>query len=135
MSEEFLAKVKGNKAVFVVHSSTNPYAAAAAMGMMLARSQEAGRFFRLSDRLIPTVESFAPEEIQNGSAPDQIDADFKGDWATYLRNTGLPACGLRYLDSKAPKQNPIRFLNASLRPPPPIKARSVHLSRELSIPS
>jgi len=135
MSEEFLAKVKGNKAVFVVHSNTNPYAAAAAMGMMMARSQRAGRFFRLSDRLIPMVEGFAAEEINSGSAPDQIGADFKGDWSTYLRNTGLPECGLRYLDSKAPEQNTIRFLNASLRRIPPMKVRRVRHSRELSIPS
>jgi hypothetical protein len=31
MSDEFLAKIKGFKSVFVVHSNVNPYAAAAAM--------------------------------------------------------------------------------------------------------
>ena len=134
MSDGFLAKVKGFKGVFVVHSDTNPYAAAAAMGMMAAPSQEAGPFFRLSDSLVPMADALAAEQINSGSAPDQIDMDFKGDWVAYVRNTGLPACGLEYSDALTPEQNTIRFLNAYFRRIPPVKSRSVHESRELSIP-
>jgi hypothetical protein len=135
MSDEFLAKVKGFKGVFVVHSDTNPYAAAAAMGMMAARSQQAGRFFRLSDVLVPMVDGLATEEVNPGSAPDQIDTNFKGDWVSYLRNTGLPACDLGYTDSRTPEQNTLRFLNANFRRIPPVKTRNVHVSRELSVPA
>jgi hypothetical protein len=134
MSDEFLAKVKGFKGVFVVHSHTNPYAAAAAMGMMAARSQESGPFFRLSDSFVPMVDDLAAAQINSGSAPDQIDTDFKSDWVGYVRMAGLPACGLEYADSLTPEQNTIRLLNAYFRRIPPVKPRNVHESRELSIP-
>jgi hypothetical protein len=134
MSDEFLAKVKGLKSVFVVHSDNNPYAAAAAMGMMLARRREAGSFFRLSDHLVPAVDVLASEEINTESALGQMHTDFQGDWVRYLRDTGLLAYKLRYMDSRTPEQNTVRFLNANFRRIPPMKSRSVHESRELSIP-
>lgn len=40
---------------FVVHSNTNPYAAAAAMGQMAARSQAAGVYFRPSENFVPLI--------------------------------------------------------------------------------
>jgi hypothetical protein len=134
MSEEFLAKVKGFSRTFVIHSGTNPYAAAAAMGMMAARSQEAGPYFRVSDRFVPIVDGLAIEENNIDSAPNQIDADFKSDWVAYLRSTGLPACDLEYKDSSTPEQNTIRFLYAHCRRIPAIKPRTTHESQELSIP-
>ena len=91
MGDEFLAKTKGFSRTFVIHSSTNPYAAAAAMGMMAARSQEAGPYFQASDSFVPMVDGLAPEELNTDCAPNQIDTDFKGDWVRYLRTTGLPA--------------------------------------------
>ena len=133
MSDDFLAKVRGSKGVFVVHSNTNPYAAAAAMGMMAVRSQEAGPFFRLSDSFVPPA-GLAAQEVNSASAPEQFDTDFKGDWVAYLRNTALPACGLEYRDSLTPEENTRRFLNAHFRRIPLVKTRSVHESRELSIP-
>lgn len=135
MSDEFLASVKGFSGTFVIHSNQNPHAAAAVMGMMTARSQEAGPYFRVSDCLIPNVDSLAIEENNIDSAPNQIDTDFKSDWVTYLRSTALPACDLKYNDSRTPEQNTIRFLNAHCRRIPAIKPRTTHESRELSIPS
>lgn len=63
MGDKFLAKTKGFGRTFVIHSSTNPYAAAAAMGMMVARSQEAGPYFQPSDSFVPMVDGLAPEEL------------------------------------------------------------------------
>jgi hypothetical protein len=104
------------------------------MGMMAARSQEAGRYFRVSDRFVPIVDGLAIEENNIDSAPNQIDTDFKSDWVAYLRSTALPACDLEYKDSRTPEQNTIRFLNAHCRRIPAIKPRTTHESRELSIP-
>jgi len=105
------------------------------MGMMAARSQEAGPYFRLSDSFVPMVDELVPEEPNANSAADQIDTDFKADWLAYLRTTGLPACGLKYEDIRSPEENTIRFLNAFNRRIPAAKPRTVHESRELSIPS
>ncbi len=134
MGDEFLAKTKGFSRTFVIHSNTNPYAAAAAMGMIAARSQEAGPYFRASDSFVPMVDGLAPEELNNDCAPNQIDTDFKGDWVRYLRTTGLPACGLKYENGRTPEENTMRFLNAYNRRIPSLKSRAVHESRELSIP-
>jgi hypothetical protein len=134
MGDGFLAKAKGFSRTFVIHSNTNPYAAAAAMGMMAARSQEAGSYFQPSDDFVPMVDGLAPEEPNAESAADQIDSDFKDDWVTYLRTAGLPACGLKYKNSGSPEENTMRFLNAHNRRIPAAKPRTVHESRELSIP-
>ena len=134
MGNEFLAKTKGFSRTFVIHSNTGPYAAAAAMGMMAARSQEAGPYFRASDSFVPMVDGFAPEELNIDGAPNQIETDFKGDWVRYLRTTGLPACDLKYKEKLSPEDNTIRFLNAHSRRIPPAKPRTVHPSKELVIP-
>ena len=133
MGNEFLAKTKGFSRTFVIHSNTGPYAAAAAMGMMAARSQEAGPYFRASDSFVPMVAGLAPEELNTDCAPNQIDTDFKGDWVSYLRTTGLPACGLKYKNGRTPEENTMRFLNAYNRRIPSMKSRAVHESRELFI--
>lgn len=135
MGDESLETLKGFSRTFVVHSNENPYAAAAAMAQMLARSREAGSYFRPSDAFVPSNLVCSSEEINNDSSPDQVDADFNGDWTAYLRITGLPACGLNYKDSRSPEQNTMRFLNAYCRRIPAMKARDVYESRELSIPS
>jgi hypothetical protein len=134
MGEDFLKQAKGFKRTFVIHSNTNPYAAAAAMGMMAARSQEAGRYFRPSDTFVPQVEALAAEEANPRLAADQIDADFKKDWTEYLRATGLPTCSLKYKSDRSPEENTMRFLNAYNRRIPPIKPRAVVTSHELVVP-
>lgn len=135
MGEEFLTKIKGFKRTFVIHSNANPDAAAAAMGMMAARSQEAGAYFRLSDNFVAIVDGRAIAEFNANAVPDQIDANFKNDWVGYLQTTGLPACGLKYKDSCPPEENTMRFLNAHNRRIPAMNPRMVHESRELSVPS
>lgn len=134
MGEDFLKKAKGFTRTFVIHSNANPYAAAAAMGMMAVRSRDAGAYFRPSDTFVPRVEGLASEELNGVPAADQIDTDFKIDWVAYLRTAGLPACGLRYKDSRSPQENTMRFLNAYNRRIPMSKPRIVHESQELSIP-
>ena len=134
MGEDLLKKLKGFSRTFVVHSNTNPYAAVAVAGMMAARSQEAGRYFRLSDTFVPMLETLAPEEHNSVPDANQIELDFKSDWIGYLRTTGLPACGLKYKDKLSPEDNTIRFLNAYNRRIPSAKPRTVHESRELAIP-
>jgi hypothetical protein len=137
MSKDLLSKLKGNRATFVVHSN-HPFAAVAAMGAMMGRAQEAGSYFEFSDTLIPTVQVSGDSDSISG----QLVADFKADWAGYVRHTGLPSFGLRFesaahLKLKNPAQvvqeNTMRFLNACRRIPL-AKPRAVHESRELSIP-
>ena len=135
MSDDFLAKTKGFKNVFVVQSNANPYAAAAAMGMMLSRSAEAGRFFRPSDSFVPMIDERPIDDKLPNSDASQIEARFKEDWVEYLQKVALPACGLEYSTSMTPERNTIRFLNAGGRRIPPLKVRRVHKSRELSIPA
>lgn len=134
MSEELLTKLKGFSRTYVIHSNKNPYAAAAAMGMMAARSQEFGPYFRLSKSWIPRIEGGTQEETETQSSPGPIVLDFIADWVTYLRDTGLPACDLIYDDSRTSQQNTMRFLNAYNRRIPPPKPRVVRYSRELRIP-
>jgi hypothetical protein len=134
MGEDLLKKLKEYSRTSVVHSNTNPYAAVAVAGMMAARSQEAGRYFRLSDTFVPMLAALAPEEHNSVPGANQIELDFKNDWIGYLRTTGLPACGLKYKDKLSPEDNTIRFLNAYNRRIPTARPRTVHESRELTIP-
>jgi hypothetical protein len=134
MGEDFLKKAKGFTRTFVIHSNANPHAVAAAMGMLAARNHEAGAYFRPSDTFVPMVEGLAPEELNSVPGADQIDVDFKSDWVAYLRNTGLPACGLKYRNSRSPEENTMRFINPYNRRIPAIKPRAVHESQELTIP-
>lgn len=135
MGEDLLKKLKGFSRTFVVHSNANPYAAVAVAGMMAARSQEVGHYFRVSDTFVPMLESLPAEE--HNSPPDarQIGLDFKRDWIGYLHKTGLPACDLKYKERLSPEENTIRFLNAYNRRIPSAKARKVHPSKELLIPA
>jgi|SRR5471030_456729 len=134
MGDHFLAKIKGFNRTFAIRSS-GPYAAAAAMGMMAARSQMAGPYFRVSDVFIPNVEGLVLEEENVGANFNQIQTDFKSDWVTYLRDTALPSCDLQYRNSCTPEQNTLRFLNAFRRSVLQIKPRITHKSRELTIPA
>lgn len=137
MGDEFLKKIKGIKGfsrTFVIRSKNGPLAAAAAMGMMAARSQTVGPYFRVSDLFIPDVDIVALSENNIDSDLKQIDVDFKRDWVNYLRTSALPAFNLEYKESGTPLQNTIRYLNAQRRRIPEIKPRTIHESRELAIP-
>ena len=134
MGEDLLKELKGFSRTIVVHSNANPYAAVAVAGMLAGRSREAGRYFRLSDTFIPMVGALSPGKVMSVPDTKQIGLNFKDDWTTYLRKTGLPACVLKYKDQLSPEDNTIRFLNAYNRRIPVPKPRSVHESKELSVP-
>jgi hypothetical protein len=134
MGDDLLKRLKGFSQTSVFHSNTNPYAAAAVAGMMAARSQEAGRYFRLSDTFVPMLDGHTPQERNTVPDANQIELDFRNDWIGYLRVAGLPVCGLKYKDKLSPEDNTIRFLNAYNRRIPEAKPRTVHESRELVIP-
>jgi hypothetical protein len=75
-----------------------------------------------------------PDGIHWFPDANQIEVNFENDWTTYLRTTGLPACGLKYKDKLSPEDNTIRFLNAYNRRIPAAKPRTIHLSKELAVP-
>ena len=135
MSEhDLLHKLKGYSTTYVMHSNVNPYAAVAAMAVTLGRSQEAGPYFQMSETFIPMIEGLAAVNVNTNTTEDSLAADFENDWVQYLRNTGLPACGLTYDDVHTPHENTMRFLNANNRRIPGTKPRAIHESRELVIP-
>jgi hypothetical protein len=130
MSEhELLHKLKGYSTTYVVHSNANPYAAVAAMAVTLGRSQEAGPYFQLSETFIPMIEGLAAVDVNADATEDPIAADFENDWVQYLRNTGLPSCGLTYDHVRTPHDNTMRFLNANNRRIPSLKPRAIQESR------
>ena len=135
MADDFLEKVKGFRSSLVIHSNANPYAAAAMMGMMAAKSQQAGRYFRPSDSFVAMLDGLEAPEHSSTAAADQIEVDFISDWTTYLRKTGLPACDLTYKESETAETNTLRFLNAHNRRIPAIKPRGIRQARELSVPT
>jgi hypothetical protein len=132
---ELLHKLKGYGTTYVVHSNANPYAAAAAMAVTLGRSQEAGPYFQLSETFIPMIEGLAAVDVNADATEAPIAADFENDWVQYLRNTGLPSCGLNYDHVRTPHENTMRFLNANNRRIPSQKPRAIQESRELVIPA
>ncbi len=134
MGEDLLKKLKGFSRTFVVHSNTNPYAAVAVAGMMAARSQDAGRYFCVSDTFVPMLDALAPEDHNSSPDPNQINLNFKNDWIGYLRESALPACGLKYTEKLSPEDNTTRFLNAYNRRIPSAKPRTVHVSKDLAVP-
>lgn len=127
-----LAALKGFTRTYIVHSNANPYAAAAAMGMLSVRSQEAGSYFQPSKEFIPNVDLLPPEGVDDSET--KVKADFETDWVKFLRTQGLPACGLNYDELRPPRENTMRFLNAQNRRIPSSVPRVVHESRELLIP-
>jgi hypothetical protein len=134
MSNDLLAKLKGYKNTFVVHSNTSPYAAVAAMGAMMGRSQEAGAYFHFSEELIPTIQAPGASGSPTTTASGNLTVDFKADWVRYVREIGLPACDLKFDEPRGLEENTMRLLNAFSRRIPSPQPRTVHESRELSIP-
>ena len=128
-----LDKLKGYTRTFVVHSNTSPYAAAAAMGAAMGRSQARGPYFHLAGERISGVQSEAGTGGACELAPSNLKVDFRGDWAEFLRQKGMALCGLKYDESRALEENTMRYLNARRRIPVAAR-RAVHESRELSVP-
>jgi hypothetical protein len=129
-----LAKLKGYTRTFVVHSNTSAYAAAAAMGAAMGRSQARGPYFRLAGERISGVQSEAGTGGACELAPSSLKVDFRGDWAEFLRQKGMAICGLNYDHSHTLEENTMRYLNAHNRRIPITARRVVHESQELSVP-
>jgi hypothetical protein len=128
-----LGKLKGNRRTFVVHSNTNPYAAVAAMGAAVGRSQALCPYFHFSKKLIPAAEPGDAADAVWALALSNLKVDFMGDWAEFLRQKGMTSCGLKFDQSRTLEENTMRYLNAHRRIPIPTR-RVVHESRELSVP-
>jgi hypothetical protein len=110
MSEhELLTKLNGYRRTFVVHSNANPNAAGAVLRAMMGRSQQADRYFQLSEGFVSQIEPLMPDEVEATPATDQVVADFIQDWVRFLRDRGLPNCGLAYPDACAPQENTMRL--------------------------
>ncbi len=118
-----LAKLKGKTRTFVVHSNTSPYAAAAAMGAAMGRSQALGPYFHLSAKRISGVQAEPATGAIGELAPSNLRVDFIGDWVEFLRQKGMAVCGLKYDHSRTLEENTIRYLNAHNRRIPPDKVR------------
>jgi len=129
-----LAKLKGYTRTFVVHSNTSPYAAAAAMGAAMGRSQARGPYFHLAGERISGLQSEAGTGGACELAPSNLKVDFRGDWAEFLRQKGMAICGLNYDHLRTLEENTMRYLNAHNRRIPITAQRAVHESRELSVP-
>jgi len=129
-----LDKLEGYTRTFVVHSNTSPYAAAAAMGAAMGRSQAQRPYFHLAGERISGVQSETGAGGACQLAPSNLNVDFRGDWAEFLRQSGMAMCGLNYDHSRTLEENTMRYLNAHNRRIPITARRAVHESRELSVP-
>ena len=113
MSESvLLEKLKGHTRTFLVHSNANPYAAAAAMGAAMGRSQQFGPYFNLSRQLRPGIQAQNSVTAARVSAEHAVSVDFIADWSDFLAQTGLPMCGLGYDPARTLQENTMRYLNA-----------------------
>jgi len=121
MGDEFLAKAKDYSNISVIHSNTNPYAAAAMMGMMRREARRLARIFGFQIVLSRWLMNSFLKNPMLTLLLTKLTTDFKADWLAYLRTTGLPACGLKYEDIRSPEENTIRFLNAFNRRIPAAK--------------
>lgn len=121
--------VKKRSRTFVIHSS-NPYAAAAAMGMVMARNESMGNYFD------PISEAITGDRSRALAAPPKADpmlrVDFRADWADFIRRD-MTAYGLTFRQSRTIQENTDRYLNAKRRIPRQA-ARTIHESKELRIP-
>jgi hypothetical protein len=133
--ESVLSKLKGYKRTFVVHSEANPYAAVAAMAIQMGRNSERGRFFRFSEALIPPAPRTDTPADPPESKQNELIANFTNDWAEYLYQHALPACGVKIRRKRSLNDDTLRYLNAYGRRIPAPKPRTVHESRELSVPN
>lgn len=118
----------------MIHSN-NPYAAAAAMGMAMARNESSGNYF---DPISGPIAGGRPDPLaqSQSSAPPTHDpilkVDFRADWAEFIRRD-MTAYGLTFSQSRTLEENTDRYLNAKRRIPRQA-ARTIHESKELRIP-
>ncbi len=126
--------VKKRSRTFVIHSS-NPYAAAAAMGMAVARNESSGNYFDPISGAMPGVQPdplAQPQSSVPSKADPMLKVDFRADWAGFIRRDMTAYC-LTFRQSRTIKENTDRYLNARRRVPRQA-ARAIHESKELRIP-
>jgi hypothetical protein len=102
--------------------------------VLLGRNRERGPFFRFSEALNPPE---APDKLPTDTAESNesdLIADFTRDWAEFLYQHALPACGVKVRQREL-EDDTLRYLNAYGRRIPAPKPRAIHESRELSIPN
>ncbi len=110
--------VKKRSRTFVIRSS-NPYAAAAAMGLAMARNESSGNYF---DPISGPIAGGRPDPLaqsQSGAPPaadPMLKVDFRADWAAFIRRD-VAAYGLTFSESRTLEQNTDRYLNAKRRIP------------------
>jgi hypothetical protein len=128
-----LSSLKGYRRTFAVHSNSGANAAVAAMAVFSARNSQRGPFFQFSKALNPPKAlDEVPADIRELTESNLI-ADFKSDWAGFLYQNALPACGVT-VRKRELENDTMRYLNAYGRRIPVPKPRAIHESRELSIP-
>ena len=105
-----LAKLKGYTRTFVVHSNANPYAAAAAMGAAMGRSEQIGTYFNLLRKPSSGVRAqpAAAAVCDLSSSEVNVDAFRPVIGPTYLRQKGMATCGLAYVQSRTLEDNTMR---------------------------
>jgi hypothetical protein len=126
--------VKKRSRTFVIHSS-NPYAAAAAMGMAVARNESSGNYFDPISGPMPGAQPDPLAQHQSSvpfTADPMLKVDFRADWADFIRRD-MTAYGLTFRQSRTLEENTDRYLNAKRRIPRR-SARTIHESKELCIP-
>jgi hypothetical protein len=132
-TSDLLANLKGYSRTFVVHSNANPYAAAAAMGAAMGRSETLGPYFNLLRKPSSGVQAQDAAAAVCDLSSSEVKVDFIGDWSDFLRQKGMATYGLAYVQSRSPEDNTMRYLNAHRRIP--ITApRMVHEPRGWSSP-
>jgi hypothetical protein len=129
-----LSGLKGYRRTFAVHSNSGANAAVAAMAVLLGRNQERGPFFRFSEALNPPEDLGTASTDATESTTSDLIADFKSDWAEFLYQHALPACGVK-VRKRELEIDTLGYLNAYGRRIPAPKPRAIHESRELSIPN
>ncbi len=116
--------------------SSNPYAAAAAMGIAMARNGSSGSYF---DPTSGSIAGGRPDPLGQSHTSARRTADpmfkvaFRADWGRPPAEGYETVYGLAYSQSRTPKENTDRYLNAKRRIPRQT-ARRIHESKELRIP-
>lgn len=104
----------------------------------MGRNSSRGSYFNLSFRKTCGTQAESLTETGAGtvcaSAATNLNVNFRGDWSDFLQQKGMAACGLKYDQSLTLEENTMRYLNAHDRRIPINIPRTIHESRELSIP-
>ena len=125
--------VEKRSRTFVVYSS-NVNAAAAAMGIAMARNESRGNYL---DPIAGSIAGRRPGPLTQSQAialaitDPMFKVDVRADWAEFLKKD-VAVYNLEYSQSRTLEENTDRYLNAKRRIPRRA-ARTIHESKELRI--